>query len=271
MTMNSPRPYTLLITGAASGIGRCFAQHYLRQPNTLVIALDINEIEIPASADLDSDPHERRHDERPGALVKVHTDMSSSTSITSAMDSLKATHGVHHIDLIIHSAGIRGLVPRIEADNANDVAAAETLHAMDAATMLRTYQINTLGTFTLLQSLSNHSLFHAADADAATPTKVIIMSSRMGSISSNTVGGGYAYRASKAALNAIVRSMSIDLPHVVFALVHPGRVETGLTRCREEGAIEVEESVGGMLGVIGRLRREDSGRYMDRFGVDIGW
>lgn len=265
--MNSPKPYTLLITGAASGIGRCFAQHYLRQPNTLVIAADINEINIPAPAGLG--PQEKRHVESPGTLVKLHTDMSSPTSITSAVESLKSTYHIHHIDLIIHSAGIRGLVSRIEADSPNNVAAAETLHAMNAATMLRTYQTNTLGTFTLLQSLANHNLFHATDADV--PTKVIIMSSRMGSLSYNTAGGGYAYRASKAALNAIVRSMSIDLPHVVFALVHPGRVETGLTQCREEGAIEVEESVGDMLGVIGGLRRVDSGRFMDRFGMDIGW
>jgi len=142
---------------------------------------------------------------------------------------------------------------------------------MDATTMLRTYQINTLGTFTLLQSLIAHILFYPKDLPSSSPAKAIIMTSRMGSISYNTAGGGYAYRASKAALNAIVRSMSIDVPDVIFALVHPGRVETGLTRCREEGAIEAEESVGDMLGVIERLREEDSGKFMDRFGKEIGW
>jgi NAD(P)-dependent dehydrogenase (short-subunit alcohol dehydrogenase family) len=40
--------------------------------------------------------------------------------------------------------------------------------------------------------------------------KVVVMSSRMGSIASNTTGGGYAYRASKAAVNAIVKSFSVD-------------------------------------------------------------
>lgn len=100
------------------------------------------------------------------------------------------------------------------------------------------------------------------------------MTSRMGSISharTTGLGGAYAYRASKAALNAVVTSLSIDLPHVMFALVHPGRVETGLTLCREEGAMEVEESVADMLALVGRLGREDSGRFMDRFGEDIGW
>jgi len=267
--MDSPKPYTVLITGAASGIGRCFAQHYLRQPNALVIGADINEIKIPATAD--SGTHADHNVELQGTLVKIHMDMSSSSSITTATSSLKSTHHIQQIDLVIHSAGIRGLVPRIEADTPNDVAAAETLHAMDAATMLRTYQINTLGTFTLLQSLADHGLFRTADSGPQSPTKVIIMSSRMGSLSYNTAGGGYAYRASKAALNAIVRSMSIDLPHVVFALVHPGRVETGLTKCREEGAIEVEESVRDMLGIIGGLKKEDTGRFIDRFGANIGW
>lgn len=69
--------------------------------------------------------------------------------------------------------------------------------------MMRTLEINTYGTFNVLQTFLPH-LVLAADP------KVVVMSSRMGSIASNTAGGGYAYRASKAALNTVVKSFSID-------------------------------------------------------------
>lgn len=257
--MSDPKqsePYTVLITGAASGIGHCFAKHYLTQADTIVIAVDKDPIKW------DTDQSQK--------LFSFQVDFSSTQQIQAFVhQDLRNTLGDNHgtaIDLVIHSAGIRGLVPAIVEQTPNDVAAAETLAVMDAETMLRTYQINTLGTFTLVQSLVNARLLRPSSA------KLVVMTSRMGSISYNaTAGGAYAYRASKAALNAVVKSFSIDVRDAVFALVHPGRVETGLTRCREEGAMEVDESVGDMLGLIGRLEAKDSGRFMDRFGEDIGW
>lgn len=255
--------YTVLITGAASGIGRCFALHYLKQPGTNVIAVDRNSIDIP---DPSGDQQFRT----------LHVDMGSTDSIKGMVKQIEGLK----IDLVIHSAGIRGLVPEVESKFPDDVAAAETFQVMNPDTMMRTFQINTVGTFVLLQELSR--FFRATEGNvgaqpndsllAGSRSKVVVMTSRMGSISYNTAAGGaYAYRASKAALNAVVKSMSIDLPHVTFALLHPGRVETRLTKCREEGAIDVEESVADMLQFINGMRSSDSGRFVDRFGKDIGW
>lgn len=257
----------ILITGAASGIGLCFVKHYLNQPNTLVIAGDINKIETKELP--------------PGTVGRLKTYEVDFASDASIQDCTKSIAGIlrpldpsvqcRRIDLVIHSAGVRGLVPDVVDAEPNNVAAAETLQVMNSQVMERTYKINTVGTFVLLQSLATLCLFHEKDQDIRKFSKVMIMTSRMGSISYNTIGAGYAYRASKAALNAIVRSLSIDIPHVMFALVHPGRVETGLTRCREEGAIEVEESVEDMLKLLGTLELKDSGRFCDRFGKVIGW
>lgn len=256
-------PYIILITGAGSGLGHGFAQHYLQQPDTIVIAAD-------RSFTLDLKPPISNNTQ----LHKLDLEMTSSESIDSLITEIKGLNH-KHIDLIFHSAGIRGLVPSIVSSQPDNVAAAETLQVMDSDTILRTFEVNTLGTFDLLQKLHQANLFHPPSStqseSTSNPTKIIIMTSRMGSIGHNTIGSGYAYRASKAALNAIIKSMSIDLPHVLFSLVHPGRVETGLTVCREEGAIEVEESVGDMLGLIEGLTLEDSGMYVDRWGERIVW
>ncbi len=171
---------------------------------------------------------------------------------------------VQDIDLVIHSAGVRGLEPSVSIEKSGDVAKAETADVVTAETMMETFQINTVGTFLLIRTL-------LPKLRAGGGSKVIIMGSRMGSVGSNTTGGGYAYRASKAAVNAVVKSFSIDLPEIVFAIVHPGRVESGLVAVKEDGAISAEQSARGILPLIDGLRKGDSGKFFDRFGVEIGW
>ena len=239
---------TILITGAASGLGAAFVSAYQSQPNTKVFAIDISPIKT-------SHPN-----------VQAHTlDLTNEPSVLSLATDLPN----QPIDLIIHSAGIRGLVPALEDQYPNNVAACETLSGMDLETLTRTFQINTVATFSLLRAL-------LPNLQLAEQPKVIVMSSRMGSLAKNavpnaTAGSAYAYRASKAALNMIVRSFAVDVPGVVWVLCHPGRGETGLVRGREEGAIAPEESVRGILPLIERWGESDSGKYYDRFGVVIPW
>ena len=98
------------------------------------------------------------------------------------------------------------------------------------------------------------------------------MGSRMGSTTSNTSQGkGYAYRASKAALNAIMKSFSLDIPEVIWTIVHPGRVATRLVAIREDGALSVDEAVGDIVRLIDGIDASHSGRFMDRFGAEIPW
>ncbi|KAL1588030.1 hypothetical protein WHR41_03272 [Cladosporium halotolerans] len=245
---------TILITGAASGLGAAFLEAYLTHPETTIHALDRHP--IPTTH----------------ANIHPHTlDLTHEPSVNALSTSLSTTP----IDLLIHSAGIRGLVPALESAHPDSVAAAETLAGMDAATLARTFEINTIATFTLLRAFLP-SLLLARDP------KAIVMSSRMGSVSLNAplrpdgtpnpaAGGAYAYRASKAALNAIVRSFAVDVPGVTFVLCHPGRVETGLVRGREEGAIEAGESMRGIVRLIGGWGKGESGGFFDRFGERIEW
>lgn len=143
-------------------------------------------------------------------------------------------------------------------------------------TMMQTFEVNTVGTYLFLRAVSN-SLRRAAEAAAsgehqAGRPKVVVMGSRMGSVGHHSSqGGGYAYRASKAALNAVVKSLSVDVPEVIWTVVHPGRVKTGLVDIEEEGAMSVEESIGDCVRLIERLEVKDSGTFVDRFGQNIPW
>jgi NAD(P)-dependent dehydrogenase (short-subunit alcohol dehydrogenase family) len=239
---------TILITGAANGLGAAFVKEYQSHPNTKIFALDRLPIQNLAS--------------------NVH---SHTLDLTNEKAIIDFTNQISNqaIDLVIHSAGIRGLVPALEDRHPEDVAACETLSGMDLETITRTFQINTVATFALLRGL-------LPNLRAAKQPKVIVMSSRMGSLSNNALpnaaaGSAYAYRASKAALNMTVRSFAVDVPEVVFVLCHPGRVETKLVRGKEVGAIEAGESVKGMVPLIKRWSEGDSGQYYDRFGETIEW
>lgn len=236
----------ILITGAASGLGAAFVEAYRTQPSTTILALDISPI---------NPSHPNIH---PYTL-----DLTNEQAVFSL-----ATHFSNQpIDLLIHSAGICGLVPSLEDLYPNNVALCETLAGMDLETITRTFQINTVATFSLLRAL-------LPNLQMAPQAKVIVMSSRMGSLENNALpnaaaGSAYAYRASKAALNMIVRSFAVDVPGVVWVLCYPGRVETGLVRGKEEGAIQAHESVEGIVPLIDMWGKSDSGKYYDRFGEVI--
>ncbi|KAF2148803.1 NAD(P)-binding protein [Myriangium duriaei CBS 260.36] len=239
-------PRRILISGAASGLGFQFLRSYSEDPSNHIIAIDKQPLPPAAS--------------RRGNIEYLETDITSDFAIRR----LRSHLGETSLDLVIHSAGVRGLVPRVEDENPDDVAACETLQVMNADTLTRTFETNAVGTFSLVRCLLPN-LKLSSDA------KVIIMSSRMGSISQNTTGSAYAYRASKAALNAIIKSFSIDEPDIVFILCHPGRVETNLVKCKEEGAMSVNQSVSGMIPWIERWNKSDSGKFFDRSGESIKW
>jgi NAD(P)-dependent dehydrogenase (short-subunit alcohol dehydrogenase family) len=178
------------------------------------------------------------------------------------------------LDLVIHSAGIRGLVNDGKTVGSYEgVKGMEIMDAMNAETMRKAFDVNVLGSFQLFRACVLGLKRAAANGNVP---KVIVMGSRMGSIGNNqkgnaNAGGAFAYRASKAGLNAVVRSFAVDVPEAIWTVVHPGRVETGLVRVKEDGAMTVDESVGDMVQLIEGLQLKDNGRFFDRFGVDIPW
>lgn len=92
----------------------------------------------------------------------------------------------------------------------------------------------------------------------------------MGSISSNLSGGAYGYRASKAALNAVARSLAIDLfgQGVLVTVFHPGRVAT---QAVPGGPVAAEDSVAGMRRIIRDLGNHETGQFYTYAGMPLPW
>lgn len=104
------------------------------------------------------------------------------------------------------------------------------------------------------------------------------LSARVGSIGDNRLGGWYGYRASKAALNQLVRTASIELArHNKAALcvaLHPGTVDTGLSKPFAKAGLDVrppEEAAADLLRVIDGLGEGSSGRFFDHQGLEVPW
>ena len=257
----------IVVTGAFSGIGKAFVRAYLEHSDSSIVAIDRRYSREHLSWD-------QRDASIQNAITTYRKDVGDDSAeprvLVLSIDitdeaQLAQLSSIQDVAIVIHCAGVRGLVPSIPVSQSTDVACAETMDTMTSQTMTETFHINAIGTFLLIRTLTPVLRNNGG--------KVIIMGSRMGSIGNNSTGGGYAYRASKAALNAIVKSFSIDVPEVTFVTVHPGRVESNLVGegVKEDGAIEAAESVKDLLELIPRLRKKESGRFIDRFGGEIVW
>lgn len=104
------------------------------------------------------------------------------------------------------------------------------------------------------------------------------LSARVGSIADNQMGGWYAYRSSKAALNQLVRTGAVELrrraPDALCVALHPGTVATPLSQPFSKKGLEVhapEVAAEHLLSVIDGLETSASGGFFDWRGEQVAW
>ena len=167
-----------------------------------------------------------------------------------AVASLPAKLGDRRIDGLVLNAGIFSN---------------ETLDALDAdafARMQRQFEVNTLGPLRVAAALQGH---------LAQGAKVGIVTSRMGSVADNGSGAYYGYRASKAAVNAIGKSLAMDLAPrgIAVVLLHPGRVATDMLG--GQGDIGPDEAAANLLARLDALTLADTGSFWHANGTPLPW
>jgi NAD(P)-dependent dehydrogenase (short-subunit alcohol dehydrogenase family) len=138
------------------------------------------------------------------------------------------------------------------------------------------FRINSVLPSLILQA----ALGRLAKGRKEAPEKAIVaaLSARVGSISDNRLGGWHSYRASKAALNQVIRTCSIELarksPDALCVGLHPGTVDTDLSKPFQRGVPEGKlftpaYSAECLLSVLDGLRPDQSGRLFDWAGDEI--
>lgn len=167
-----------------------------------------------------------------------------------------------HIDRIITTAGVLHDA-KIQPE--------KQIGALDPEAMLHTYQVNAMGPVLFLKALW-------PALRRARPVTVASLSARVGSITDNRIGGWYSYRASKAALNQYIHTLSIELARyndqAKIVTLHPGTVETNLSQPFRshlaEGALKsAAASVGEMWAILDQLSPDDSGGFYAYDGQPI--
>lgn len=184
--------------------------------------------------------------EATGAQVETGVDVSDDASVAA----LAARLGDMRIDTLLLNAGILR----------ND-----RLGAIDSAgfaAMREQFETNALGPLRVAQALLGR---------LAPGAKIGIVTSRMGSMADNGSGGYYGYRASKAAVNAIGRSLAIDLKPrgIAVFLLHPGYVATDMVGNR--GDISPEQAAARLAAHMDALTLDDTGTFWHADGTPLPW
>jgi NAD(P)-dependent dehydrogenase (short-subunit alcohol dehydrogenase family) len=221
----------VVITGTSRGIGLELTRLALAGQNTVLAVAR----EPEKSKELKALRAE--HGDRLQILAVELTDPEAPAKIHSAVKHWPA------VDLLINNAGIMR----------------EKIATKD---FLDSFHVNAVVPFQVTQTL-------LPQLRKSRSPKAVHITSQMGSIDDNSSGGYYAYRASKAALNMINKSLSIDNEWLNSTVMHPGWVKTDMGGSAAPTA--PSESAAGLWRVISGLKTEDSGAFFDFRGKRLAW
>lgn len=183
-------------------------------------------------------------------------DLTDETTIARHLDGLSGPY-----DLVIVATGALEL---------NGAAPEKSLKALDPENLAAQFALNATGPALVLK----HAL-RLLPKDR--PARFAALSARVGSIGDNGLGGWYAYRAAKAALNQLIHTAAIEIsrshPQSVVVTLHPGTVSTPLT-ARYAGnhpTVTPDQAAANLISVLAKLTPDDSGGFFDWQGKRVPW
>ena len=204
-----------------------------------------------------------QHNPRCAEVVALHRhsdpaiDLTDEASIQSAAEQIKAQGPFH---LIIHAAGIL---------HQQEFMPEKKLGDLNMAQMQATFMVNTFGPAIVLRHFSK-----LLDKQRGV---FALLSAKVGSIEDNRLGGWYSYRASKAALNMMIKTAAIEIkrtqPNAIVFALHPGTVNSALSQPFRGAEIgrPAEQAAQEMLEVIDCLQADDHGSFLSYKGERLPW
>lgn len=251
-----PGPITAFVQGSSRGIGLSLVRRLLGCDRVdRIIAGARNPHASDALMELaESNPQRLR----PVALDVTRPEQIEALATTLAEENVRP-------GLVLNVAGL--------LHDGADLAPEKRLEDLSADRLQRVFAVNVLGPALVMR----HLLPLMRGQDKAV---FAALSARVGSIGDNRLGGWYAYRSSKAALNQMLHTASIEarrrFSNVIIAALHPGTTDTGLSRPFQanvpDGKLFSPDFVADrLLQVIDGLEGKDSGGFFAWDGQAIPW
>ncbi|MFO7763971.1 MAG: SDR family oxidoreductase [Wenzhouxiangellaceae bacterium] len=247
-----PSASAALVQGASRGIGLGLVRALLEDATFETVVATCRD---PASAD---DLRSLACDRLSIRALDV-TDPAQVAALGHALDE----EGLRP-SLVVNAAGVlhgEGFAPE------------KKLEDLDVRALERVFAVNTFGPALMLKTLRPRLTREGKAVFAA-------ISARVGSIGDNRLGGWYAYRASKAALNQIIRTAGIEFSrrnrNAIAVALHPGTTDTGLSQPFQANVpagklFSVERTCDYLLSVIDGLTESDNGGFFAWDGKPIEW
>ena len=242
---------SIFITGCNRGIGLALVQQFLNlnNPPQKIFATcrsieKASELKNLAAANSN--------------LHLIEFDVTNFEGIKQVVLEVETKLEGQGLNLLINNAGIMDR---------------STLDQFTAESMINVYNTNVVAPLMLTKGLL--PLFRRAASQSnnqdSTKTFIANMSSGVGSIANNTWSTMYPYRPSKAALNMITKSLSVDLAKdgIMTVCLHPGWVKTDMGG--QDATLTTEQSVQGLVAVIASLDEAKNGGFYDFSGKALPW
>jgi len=244
MTLESlPDDYRAVVFGSSGGLGSAFVEALCADTRCArVYAISRRDAHTAA-----------------GKLSKFYFDLEEESSIAAAIDNCTQEGPLHLV--LVATGMLHGQALQPE----------KTWTSLTSASLQHAFAINTVGP----ALIAKHSLRHLATKGKSL---FAALSARVGSIADNRLGGWYAYRASKAALNMTIRTLAIELAlrnrSALCVGLHPGTVRTALSKPflgppNSRQVFSPEASVERLLQVIDHLTPTQTGRLFAWYGSEI--
>ncbi|WP_299258396.1 SDR family NAD(P)-dependent oxidoreductase [uncultured Kushneria sp.] len=249
-----PEQYTAVITGGG-GIGRALLTRLCRDPRAgrlIVVTRHRAHLEQDTQLEIER-------------LEIVEADVTTESGLQTLSDYLDQTP----VHLLLNTIGV---LHDGQSDQSVAIAPEKRIERLSFDTLHHAFHVNAATAAMLVSTLIDRMTRH--------PVIIATLSARVGSIGDNELGGWYAYRASKAALNMLMKTASVEFkrrnPQAIVLCLHPGTTDTELSRpfqarVPQEKLFTPDFVAERLLEVINRRTPEDSGAFYDWNDMLIEW